>query len=309
MSHLKLTSKNTTVSTMKINNSPIRVNLFDDSFSHTKQLWGYIAANGTDIWGKPEKIEYVKNSFSENISLFVNNLIDNSDAINSCKSKYKIGWIIEPRDITITPYVGVEKNHELFDLVVTFDKELIQNYSNCKHLVWCESRVRDEDWGKWDINKKDKLLSMIISNKTISEGHRFRFNIASHIKDRHEVDFWGNAFKSFNEKTEPLGNYLFSIVANNSIQDSFFTEALCDCFALKTIPIFRGCKNIGDFFDTRGIIQFDTLDELDSILSSISKEMYVEKLQAIENNFNIAQKFRRGVDDQICSLIKQELKI
>jgi len=292
------------------NSDMLTVNLFDNSFSHTKSLWGYIASNGTNIWGKPKSIHYVKNRQNhDGVSLFVDEMMCDTYLIQSVKSKYKVGWIIEPRDVKKAPYEGVEKNHDLFDLIITFDKQSIKKYDNCKHLVWCESRVKDEEWGKWNLSKKNKLVSMIASNKTITEGHRFRFEIAKKLSEKHQIDLWGNAFKEFNDKTEPLGNYFFSIVANNSIQDSFFTEALCDCFALKTIPIFRGCKNINNFFDENGIITFQTIEELDIILQNLSIDDYHNRLEAVEKNYEISTKFRKSVDDQISSLIKRELKL
>ena len=290
------------------NSNTLVLNLFDVSFSHTKSLWGYIAANGTNIWGKPKTVHYVsgKQNYDE-VSLFVDDMIYDTNLINSVKSKYKVGWIIEPRDVKERPYDGIDKNHDLFDLIITFDKQSIDKYNNCKHLVWCESRVKDEEWGKWDLTRKNKLVSMIASNKTMTAGHRFRFEIANSLAKKHKIDLWGNAFKKFDEKTEPLAEYFFSIVSNNSTQDNFFTEALCDCFALKTGPIFRGCENIGDFFDKKGIITFQTLEELDIILSNLTIEDYNKKLEAIENNFKTSNKFRKSVDDQLGQIIREEL--
>ncbi len=286
------------------------INLFDFSFSHTEKLWGYIASNGTDIWGKPNNMHYIKRRKDhDGVSLFVDDMLFDSNLINSVKSKYKVGWIIEPRDVKEAPYHGVDKNHEMFDLIITFDKELIEKYDNCKHLIWCESRVRDEEWGKWDESRKNKLVSMIASNKTMTYGHRFRFNIAKQLHKKHNFDLWGNAFKTFKEKTEPLGEYYFSIVANNSMQDNFFTEALCDCFALKTIPIFRGCKNIGNFFNEDGIITFNTIEELDTILENLTIEDYYKRKDAIENNYQISNKFRKSVDEQISGLISKSLNL
>ena len=284
------------------------VNVFDSCFSHTEKLWGYIAANGTNIWGKPKNVHYIKKRKKyDGISLFVDNALCNDNLIKSVKSKYKVGWIIEPRDVKEAPYIGVENNHEMFDLIITFDKQLIDKYDNCKHLVWCESRVRDEEWGKWDETKKNKLVSMIASNKTITEGHRFRFQIVKALSKKHNFDLWGNAFNKFQEKTEPLGEYFFSIVVNNSVQDNFFTEALCDCFALKTIPIFRGCKNIGDFFDESGIITFNSIEELDKTLDNLTVEDYHNRKEAIEKNYLISNKFRSSVDEQINNLINKEI--
>ena len=49
-------------------------------------------------------------------------------------------------------------------------------------------------------------------------------------------------------------NTMFHITIENSSIKNYFTEKIIDCFSIKTIPIYWGCKNIGDFFNLDGII-------------------------------------------------------
>jgi hypothetical protein len=58
-----------------------------------------------------------------------------------------------------------------------------------------------------------------------------------------------------------------------------------------TIPIYWGCPSIGDFFDTNGMLIFDTLDELQSTMNNLNKELYDSKLESIKHNFEEAKKY------------------
>ena len=83
------------------------------------------------------------------------------------------------------------------------------------------------------------------------------------------------------------------------IQDNFFTDGIVDCFALGTIPIFRGCPNIGKFFNKDGIICFNTIDELDVILSNLTEKDYYDRIEAVKENYEISKRFKRTNEDQI----------
>ena len=97
---------------------------------------------------------------------------------------------------------------------------------------------------------------------------------------------------------------MFHIAAENSQQRNYFTEKIIDCFASKTLPIYYGCPNIGDWFDTDGILTFDDIDDLKSILDRIDEDYYNSKLDAIERNYEIAKKFH-GDNDVVPRLTRK----
>jgi hypothetical protein len=141
--------------------------------------------------------------------------------------------------------------------------------------------------------------------------------VANAIKDRYDVDLWGGAYKPFGKgnsgltagairegKTEPLKDYRFSVTIMNSKEQNYFTETLVDVFRHGTIPIFWGCPNVGDFFNDRGILQFNTGPELMSILDSLSEDLYTSKLEYVKENFEIAKKYVSMDDTFADNLIK-----
>lgn len=281
------------------------VNLFDNNFSHTKDLWGYVSSNGNNNWGRPKNIEYILNNREfEGITIFTDHFLGDRNFIDSIKSKKKVAWICEPPAIHPWAYDLISKTHDLFDLIVSYDSSLTKKYNNCIHSMVMETRLKPEEC---KIHEKSNLVSLIASNKKMSDGHRFRFDISNKFANKYNIDLWGSAFKSFESKLQPLKDYCFSITVHNCKIDDFYTEALVDCFLAGTVPIFWGCPNIGDYFDSRGILSFDTLDDLEKILNDVSFELYDSMKPYITNNFEIAKKHQVIKDDQLIDVIKRRL--
>ena len=283
------------------------VNLFDQNFSHTMQLFGYVTSNGNNFYGCPKTIQYELRKAEHNgVTIFTDHYMNRSDIIKSVKSDFKVAWICEPRNIHPFAYQGLESNISLFDLVITWDEELIRKYDNCKLLPVMETRVAKKDCM---ISRKTKLVSLIASTKKTTFGHKYRFEIKERLAEKYNIDLWGSAFKKFENKTEPLQNYCFSIVVLNNKIPNLFTEALIDCFLLGTIPILWGCTNVEEFFDKRGILTFDTIEDLEEIMLNLSHQRYIEMLPHVKNNFNKSLKYQTTKDDQIREHLKKELGI
>ena len=98
-------------------------------------------------------------------------------------------------------------------------------------------------------------------------------------------------------KTQLFETFQFSIIIENAKQRNYFSEKIMDCLLAKTIPIYYGCPNIGDFFDVRGFIIIDaeeiepTIHELYYKISQLDEGYYSRHLEFIENNYKAAQKY------------------
>lgn len=281
------------------------INLFDNCFSHTQDLWGYVSSNGNNAWGRPKNVNYkLKLKKFDGITMFTDHYLGDRNFIKSIQSPTKIAWLCESPHIHPWAHNLINKTHDLFDLIITYDKNLTSQYDNCVYANIMETRVLPQNCG---VHQKNKLTSLIAANKKMTKGHQLRFEIAEKYAQKYSIDLWGSAFKKFNMKVEPLKDYCFSITAHNCKINDYYTDALIDCFMLGTVPIFWGCPNIGDYFDEKGIITFDTVDELDKILQSLSFELYETMLPHIKNNYQIAKKYQITKDDQIYNVIKEHI--
>ena len=116
------------------------------------------------------------------------------------------------------------------------------------------------------------------------------------------VDLFGRGHNEIKYKSIGLNDYRFCIEVENGCAENCFTEKLLDCFATGTVPIYWGCPNVGEFFDTEGILTFSSDDELKNIMQSLSKEKYDSMRGAVENNFELAMKYLQP-DDMIYRII------
>jgi len=264
----------------------------------------------------PNKIEYVTGNTSYNgITVFIDKCFDESDIgiIDVIDSKILCAWMHEPRalsDLTNKRYLALEKNIDKFDYVMTYDEYLLDTYPNkciftADNGIW----IQDQNIMLWD---KTKMMSLIYSWKNWTEGHKLRHLIAN-IPDT-GIDLYGDGSPHpIKYKEEALIDYQFSITIENSRSKYYFTEKLLDCFAVGTIPIYWGCKNIGDFFDERGILQFETIDDLVRIFNEINDHpnLYNMMYPFVLENFHRASAFIRYEDwiyDNVYTKMLEKIK-
>jgi hypothetical protein len=224
------------------------------------------------------------------------------------KAKYNIALMMEGQEYHRSYYDYISNNNNKFDLVLTFDKTLLERGENFILNLYGTCWLHDS---YIKLYNKSKLCSMITSNKTVTSGHRFRHIITDYIKHNHSaIDIYGGNYLNLpymtttaftkehsgrhisNCKINALKDYMFSITIENSKEDYMFTEKLIDCFLTGTVPIYYGCPSIGKFFNINGIIVINSLTDLSNILSTISIDLYTTMKPYIKENYNIAQQYK-----------------
>lgn len=226
----------------------------------------------------PKLIEWVKGNHTAPISIHIDHSIQHKPID---KSKKNYAWLSESKTINKGLYEWCVQNikqlEEKFELIFTHDKSLLPVSDKFK-LVICNARPWVTDYG---IHKKAKLISMVASSKVMCDEHVYRKKIVS--KYRNQLDLYGRGYKNIMTKEEGIKDYMFSITMENGTYPLMYTEKITDCFALGTIPIYWGTPDIGEVFDTNGII---TLTDNFNI-SELSEELYHSKMDSIKNNYEI----------------------
>lgn len=101
----------------------------------------------------------------------------------------------------------------------------------------------------------------------------------------------------------------FSIIVENCIQPNYFSEKLIDCLITKTIPIYFGCPNIGEYFDTGGLFTFNSIEELVDIVNNIDETTYEKLKSKIEDNFEKAKEYAQSFSKRVEQTIKQKINV
>lgn len=254
----------------------ITVNLFDSNF------------NGSPCsvaFQESRYVEYTHGQMTfDGVTIFTDEWINNP-IVDQVQSRYKIGWLHEPQCLHPDTYTRALENAHKFDFILTYYNDFL-DLPRFRFAPYAGTWVNRWDWG---IKPKTKLCSMLIGSKMSTDGHRIRHEIADMIEQvGYEVDFYGVRGQPVeygqHTKYRTLAPYHFSIITETCREDNLFTEWLLDCFALGTIPIFWGAPNIGQYFDAKGILQFDTVDRLQKILAGLTTEQWVSRMSSVYLN-------------------------
>jgi hypothetical protein len=232
----------------------------------------------------------------DGVTLFTDEWI-NHPIVDEVKSRYKVGWLHEPYCLHPETYEKALENRHKFDFILTYYEPFLANElpEQTESREW-RYPFRHAPYGgvwvnkrDWSIKPKSKLCSMLLGSKLSTEGHRIRHEIADMIEaNGYPVDFYGARGEPVDygqdTKLKVLGDYCFSIVTETCREDNLFTEWLLDCFAVGTVPIFWGAPNIHEFFDAKGILQFDTVDRLQKVLAGLNWGKYTGNLMSVYEN-------------------------
>lgn len=262
----------------------IKYSIKDNLFSH---------AYSTSNWFKPTYFEWdFQNQHNDFVFLTDHNLFEvNSPQYKDVK---KYAWLVESPAVTPQAYEYVKHNAHLFDKIFTHSEYLLQNDN--AYLLPIGGCHLDES----DItleHTKDRLVSMMYSNKNFATGHNLRHEIAS--KYSHLIDIMGSGVDGRHvKKIESCKEYAFSVVIENCKEGYYFTEKIVDCLLSGVIPIYWGCEHIGQFFNQDGLLTFNTTDELYNIVKDQQMliDFYTNHMDQIIENYHLALKYKIAED-------------
>lgn len=254
-----------------------KLNLIGGGFQHHSHC--------SSAFNKNKIVEWILD-YSADQSIYVDHAILNGE-IKENKENY--GWLAESSAIIPSVIEEVKSNlnsyFDKFKYIFTHDVRLLTLHPNFKFTIanalpWIQDKK---------IYPKTKKISMIASNKTMSNGHKYRQEVIEKYKGL--VDHFGTGYNELPWATKAgtesgkiygLKDYMFSIAMENDNYDTIFCEKLTDCFVTGTIPIYWGPRSIDNFFNIDGVIFLEDLKSIDDL----TEDLYKSKMQAIVDNFN-----------------------
>jgi len=201
--------------------------------------------------------------------------------------KKKIALLMEPYTNQQSNYEWISQNNHLYDYVLTNEKTLLDKGENFIFYPFGGCWV--EESNRRITHDKTKLASIIASNKTFLPGHKKRHELIN--KFGNNLDVMGRGYRPIDSITEGLAPYMFSVVIENQNRDFFFSEKIINPIMTGTIPIYWGMPSIGEYFDTRGMIILNNVDDFEHIFPTLTWELYNKLLPYIKENFSLAQNY------------------
>jgi hypothetical protein len=267
-----------------------KFNLIDDSFNHHTS----VGLKDYSVAGREStNIIWDRSLSDQNLITFYSNekVLDIEKNLTPKEKSY--GLLFESRAIITGTYERIESDLNKFEKFFTHNSNFLKKYNNCYWIpgggIWIGGKYGG---GEIRIHDKNKLCSIVSSNKRMCDLHNFRLDIVNYLSKNYspKVTIFGvNGWKPI---WESLNDYMFSIVVENYQDELYFTEKILNCFATGTIPIYLGAKNIGEKFNMEGILQFNNINELKVIMSNLNENVYHERFEAIKDNFERCQNYK-----------------
>ena len=215
---------------------------------------------------------------------------------SDCK---RILWVIEPNEVSRMTN-NIISNHNKFDLILTYDSNILNDCKNAELFPYGTSWIKDFDFSQ----EKKFVITTLVGGKKMCSNHPLRHQLVDKSKEIKSIGV--DIFNSINNPFQHIQGHKqmksklwknemfysqFHIAIENTTMDNWFTEKLIDCFQTKTVPIYIGCENIGDFFDINGILHVKNLDELVDVCNNINENTYKSMETYIEKNYELSFKY------------------
>ena len=192
-------------------------------------------------------------------------------------------------------------NQQHYTKIMTANPKIIERCSNAVLLpygtTWLnKSKHHADSHGVFSEELgnivKENSVSMLCGSLSGKLGYSVRHTIWNHRKNiPAKLNFYSSTrFPISGEPTLPndnkihLFNSMYSVVVESSTEPNYFSEKLIDCLITKTIPIYWGCPNISDFFDTSYWINPQRI-----LTTEYTEKYYNENIDKINYNFEKAK--------------------
>jgi len=221
----------------------------------------------------------------------------------------------EPNEL-FNIHTWVFYNHKQFHGVISWNQELVNNISNGIKFL-CSNRMNSSNAWEFLGNKKFET-TFLSGKKDILEGHKLRQKILK-LKNKITTPYrWYEVLEDYDTLTETRPGYseypkdishipkefkyepniygkkhlyentMFNVAVENVKHKNWINDRAFSCFASKVVPLYWGCPNLEEHgYDERGIIKFETENDLLNILNNLTENDYYDRLPYIEHNYKI----------------------
>lgn len=225
-------------------------------------------------------------------------------------------FLLEPPEILNLSKQAINGyNSGYYNYLFTHNQNLLDTIKNSYVFPLASTWIKN-----YDFPEKRFEISALVGGKRMAEGHILRQKLwfrENKIENPTKFFLSGNfgGIQNYNnnpilgDSKNPLFDSQFHICIENTKRKNWFTEKLIDCLETKTVPIYYGCPNIGEWFDERGFIIVNDLKEIIETCNKLTPEIYEKMLPYVEYNFKKSKDYTdvaKRLKDKIIQIIKNE---
>jgi len=220
-------------------------------------------------------------------------------------------YIQREADVIHKTYGYLRENINKYNLIFCYDPTQV-SAPNVIKIILAGTWLEPSFYESIDIRKKEYSISNLTGWKTGCLAYYLR-----HLLYQNQLAFQQFPITFYRSSAhmiipeigknplipkEPLSSkyilfekHQFSIVIENTRERNLFTEKLMDCVITKTIPIYYGCENVEEYFDTTGWIiltnEANFLQDLYTELHKLNETYYMKYIDTVEKNYKIALQY------------------
>ena len=217
----------------------------------------------------------------------------------------------------------VQRNINCYTHLLTYQQDLLDSNPKARLFHFPNTWIKN-----YKVKQKTFSVSTVVGGKNFMSGHALRhelwenreqiripkrFYLSGNAQHSHSfVHFDGADYTDqlvLGASKDPLFDSMFHIAIENCSIENYFSEKIIDCFQTKTVPIYYGCTNIGDFFNAYGIFQVKNIDEIVELCNELNPDFYRRMIPTINENYLLSNKWCNQ-DEQlkngITLILKQE---
>jgi len=134
------------------------------------------------------------------------------------------------------------------------------------------SRLELDAMTSLPIPKKSRLLSIVVSNKGCTRGHRWRKELAVSLRSffGNQIDIYGFGHNPISDKRHAIDRYAYTIVVENEVGNLYVTEKIVDSLLGWSCPIYSGSPMIEEIIGGP-VPQIEFGGDIDSAVKKIAK--------------------------------------
>ena len=217
-------------------------------------------------------------------------------------------YIQREADVIHKTYSYLRENATKYDLIFCYDPSQL-SAKNVIKVLHAGTWLEPEFYNSIDVSKKDYSISNLTGWKTGCLAYYLRHLLYQNqlAYKQFPITFYRSSAHMIIPEIgvnplipkEPLSSkyilfekHQFSIVIENTRERNLFSEKLMDCVITKTIPIYYGCENVEEYFDTTGWIILRSeetfLQDLYNELHKLNDSYYMKYIDIVEKNYRTA---------------------
>jgi hypothetical protein len=227
--------------------------------------------------------------------------------------------ILEPFNSLKEDMIAYFNNYkDCYNYILTYHQDILDSFENSIVSVTPTTWVRG-----YVPERKEFNVSSVFGNKHLSaylpglEGYNVRWELFTRrdeiIMDKKfylsssspipEINY-GDHLVLRDVKTPMFDSQFHIAIENTNKIRNAFSEKLIDCFHTRTVPIYYGPSNIGDFFNIDGIFLVNSVSEIIEVCNSIDENTYDSLKEAIEDNYNISMNYKLMEETMVINVKK-----